>query len=227
MEGSDGTGAGEVDLSTAVRLTCEVVTSRMRTAHQIIFAALVPLCTACHPESTDGPPSDGLIAIGTWGGDSAGVIVNDSIAHVHIGCTYGDLTGRVTLDANGRFTRTGSFLLRAYPVAIGPTMPASFSGRVSGKTLTLTVTVNDTISNTIVVRGPVSVRLGSEPRLGPCPICRVPGDRSSARSPLGSEERLWYQRIIGLFVPRARGGDATPPTRSPPAGPPAGNTPRR
>ena len=199
----------------------------MRTVHRVLFATLVPFGAACNPEATDGPPSDGLVAVGTWGGDSAGVIVNDTVAHVHIGCTYGDLSGRVTLDANGRFTRSGSFLLRAYPVAIGPTMPASFSGRVTGKTLTLTVTVSDTVNNVTVVRGPVSVRLGTDPRLGPCPICRVPGDRASAFAPMVALRQPWYQRIIGWLAPRARDTAATLPTRSPPAAPLAGNTPRQ
>ena len=139
------------------------------------------LAGGCYAESSNGPPADGRLAIGTWGGDSTGVIVTDSVTHVHIGCTFGDIPGRVALDQDGRFTVSGSYLLRAYPIAIGPTMPAQFSGRVSGSTLTVSVTVYDTVGNTVVVRGPGSVRFGTEPRLGPCPICRVPGDRSSAR----------------------------------------------
>lgn len=130
-----------------------------------------------------------MLTIGTWGGDSAGVIVTDTLTHVHIGCTYGDLRGRVVLDADGRFTRAGSFLLRAYPVAIGPTMPAQFTGRVSGSTLTITVTVSDTISRTVVVRGPAVVRLGVEPKMSNCPICRTPGERRGR-----AESR--YERMV-------------------------------
>ena len=50
----------------------------------------------------------------------------------------------------------------------------------------LMATVNDTIAHQTVVRGPVSVRLGVEPRLVPCPICRRPvltGATARARSP--------------------------------------------
>jgi hypothetical protein len=38
----------------------------------------------------------------------------------------------------------------------------------------MTVTVADTVEHRTVVRGPVVVRLGDAPRLGPCPICRRP-----------------------------------------------------
>ncbi len=151
----------------------------MRSASLTTIGIALLCVSGCHGDIATGPPADGKLAVGTWGGDSAGVIVTDTLSHVHIGCTYGDM-GHVTLDADGRFTVSGSYLLRAYPIAIGPTMPAQFVGRVSGSTLTLTVTVNDTIARTIVVRGPVSVRLGTEPVMQNCPICRIPGDRSSA-----------------------------------------------
>jgi hypothetical protein len=140
---------------------------------------MLVVAAGCRGDISGGPPADGRLAIGTWGGDSAGVIVNDTIAHVHIGCTYGDIPGRVQLDPDGRFTAVGSFLLRAYPIAIGPTMPAQFEGRVSGANLTITVTVMDTIAKTTIVRGPATVRFGVEPRLQNCPICRVPGVRAS------------------------------------------------
>jgi hypothetical protein len=88
------------------------------------------------------------------------VIVADTTAHVHIGCTFGDFPLPVTLDSGGRFEAAGSYLLRAYPVAVGPTLPARFTGALAGVTLTLSVAVD--------------VTYGKEPRLGPCPICRKP-----------------------------------------------------
>ena len=68
-------------------------------------------------------------------------------------------------------------MLRAYPVAVGPSVPAQFTGHVTGKTLTLSVMVNDTVQKATVSMGPVSMVLGVEPKMGPCPICRVPGER--------------------------------------------------
>lgn len=53
-------------------------------------------------------------------------------------------------------------------------MPARFVGRVIGDRVTITVTVDDTVEHRTVVRGPIDVRLGADPRLGPCPICRRP-----------------------------------------------------
>lgn len=144
-----------------------------------VRTVMLVVAVGCRGDVSNGPPSDGRVATGTWGGDSAGVLVNDTIAHVHIGCTYGDIPGRVPLDPDGRFTAVGSFLLRAYPIAIGPTMPAQFVGRVSGAKLTITVTVTDTIAKTTVVRGPVTVTYKIEPRMQNCPICRVPGVRAA------------------------------------------------
>ena len=171
----------------------------MRQPRTLVCAMVLLPMLACGTNTPGAPPEDGLLAIGTWGGAEAGVIVTDTIAHVHIGCTYGDLPGRVTLDADGRFSLAGSFLLRAYPVAIGPTMPAQFTGRVAGETLTITVTVRDTIAKTDVVRGPVSVRLGTVPTMANCPICSTPGDRSSPRVLPGADTKRarWYDRLIG------------------------------
>ena len=120
------------------------------------------------------PPSDGILAVGTWGGDNAGVVVTDSAVHVHVGCTFGDMPGNVQLDANGRFTVDGSYVLRAYPVQIGPSVPAQFSGRVAGGTLTLAIAVNDTVERKVVALGPITVVYGRDPEMGPCPICRAP-----------------------------------------------------
>jgi hypothetical protein len=137
---------------------------------------------ACEASPVDRVTDGTTLAVGTWGGDGAGVIATDTVTHVHIGCTYGDIPGRLRLDANGQFNQAGSFLLRAYPVAIGPTMPAQFTGSVSGGTLTIRVSVSDTVAKTTVVRGPVTIRLGVTPTMANCPICHTPGDRATARA---------------------------------------------
>jgi hypothetical protein len=144
--------------------------SRVRSA--TLIAAVLSL-SACNAGRPSIPASDTELATGTWGGDNAGVIVLDSVSHVHVGCTYGDIKGRVRLDAAHRFAVAGSYLLRAYPIATGPSMPAEFAGAVDGTRLTLTVTVTDTIEHKVVVLGPVTVRLGENARMGPCPICQV------------------------------------------------------
>lgn len=139
-----------------------------------LLLALLLSAPGCDDTPTDSFP--GELAAGTWGGDDAGVIVNATTTHVHVGCTKGDFPPGIELDAEGRFSVSGDYLVRAYPVATGPTMPARFAGVVRGRELTMTVAVNDTIEKQLVVFGPVTVTLGSDPRMGPCPICENPGE---------------------------------------------------
>ena len=114
--------------------------------------------------------------VGTWGGDNAGLIVNDTDVHVHIGCTLGDAVGPIHPDADGRFEATGTYNVDAYPVNRGIDHPARFTGQITGQLMTLTVSLTDTAR----VLGPVSLIYGKEPKMGPCPICRVPrGIRTS------------------------------------------------
>ncbi len=141
----------------------------MRLTVSILLVLLLASCSS----SPTGPAS-GDLALGTWGGDGAGVIVTDSVVHVHVGCTFGDMPPGVALDAEGRFTVDGSYVLHAYPVVVGPRLPAQFSGQVLGRRLTLAVAVNDTTTGEVIALGPVTVTLGDEPRMGPCPICAVP-----------------------------------------------------
>ena len=140
--------------------------------------AAVALGAVCQSNPMVGPPAGPFLAVGTWGGANAGAIVTDSQTHVHIGCTFGDISGSVPLSSDGSFSVAGSYILRAYPITVGPSLPAQFSGRVQQRvgirTLTLTVVVSDTVAKKTQTLGPVDVTLGKEPAMGPCPICRVP-----------------------------------------------------
>lgn len=162
----------------------------------VAFAAVAGACSA---DESLGISPDGQLALGTWGGDSAGVIVSDSSTHAHIGCTYGDLGTRLAVDADGRFTATGTYLLRAYPVAVGPLLPAVFSGRVQGTSLTITVVVNDTVEKKSVSLGPVTVRLNRPPALRNCPICSIPG-RGGAMSARYRTDMLGAFRRMIVFL---------------------------
>ena len=135
------------------------------------ITAIVILGCASNPTL---PPYDGSLPLGTWGSDSAGLIVGDTAMHIHIKCTFGDVSGRVPLATDGSFDVAGTYMLRAYPIAVGPAVPARFAGRVRGAEVTVTVTVNDTVEHKIVVLGPVSAKYGTDPKLWPCPICRRP-----------------------------------------------------
>jgi hypothetical protein len=164
-------------------------------ARLLLFAAL--LAASCGGSDLL-PPSDGNLALGTWGGNDAGVIVTDSAAHVHVGCTYGDMPGTIPLDANGHFVVEGSYVLRAYPIQVGPSLPAQFSGTVRGRVLTLVIAVNDTIEKRPVALGPISVVYDREPSMGPCPICRAPR-RWMSRAVL--EEGFWPTAIPSSAFP--------------------------
>jgi len=129
------------------------------------------------PCDTPTGAKDRVLA-GTWGGDNAGVIVTDTSAHVHIGCTVGDVHQPLETDPEGRFDVPGLYNITAYPVYRGPDHPARFAGRIDGKVMTLTVQLTDTA----VVLGPVQLTYGKEPRMGPCPICRVPARHTTEGS---------------------------------------------
>ena len=148
-----------------------------RTGSTAVLALVVGVTVAvaaCGGRSVTA--STHVLSIGTWGGENAGAIVDDTIVHVHIGCTLGNFTPPSVIDGEGRFSVDGSYTLRAFPVAVGPPVPAVFTGVVNGSELTLSVAVNDTVEKKLVPLGPVTVVLGREPRMQVCPICRKPGE---------------------------------------------------
>ena len=146
--------------------------------NRIVLAGLtLVLLRDC--EVVAGPGPAGGVVKGTWGGENAGLIADDSSAHVHIACTFGNVPGAIVLDAAGRFDVPGEYVLRAYPVYVGPSLPARFQGSVLGSVMTLRVTVSDTTADTTAHLGPVRLIYGQEPRMQACPICRSPRGRSS------------------------------------------------
>ena len=133
----------------------------------IAVAATAALLGPCDPTGVK-PPKD---LAGTWGGENAALIADDTSAHVHIGCTYGNVHLQIIPDSDGRFDVPGEQNITAHPVDRGILHPARFSGRVIGGIMTLTVRLTDTT----VTLGPVKLAFGQEPRMGPCPICRRTG----------------------------------------------------
>jgi hypothetical protein len=138
-----------------------------------VAALTLVLLAGCRIEIGGGEGAGEVLRAGTWGGEGAAVVVGDTSVHVHVGCTTGDLPAPVRLSRDGRFDVAGRYQPRAFPVAVGPHVPARFAGAVDGTTLTLTVTVDDTVEKRLRLYGPVTVRLDDVPRLGPCPICRA------------------------------------------------------
>ena len=69
----------------------------------------------------------------------------------------GTSSAPIHVDDEGRFSVSGSYMLRAYPIPIGPTVPAQMAGEVRGRTLTFSIAVNDTVTKELVVLGPSTV----------------------------------------------------------------------
>jgi hypothetical protein len=145
-----------------------------RTSISLLLAVTAAVATLACAAALPVVPADHRLPLGTFGGDSGGMIVGDTAMHLHVACTFGDVSGRVTVDASGRFDVAGSYMLRAYPITVGPSVPARFTGQIDGDRITVTATVDDTVEHRTVVRGPVTLTLGVDPKLGPCPICRRP-----------------------------------------------------
>jgi len=129
------------------------------------FAVLLLVIGPCDLTKPVRPPKD---INGIWGGENAGLIADDTSAHVHIGCTYGNIHQQIIPDPSGRFDLPGEHNITAHPIDRGILHPARFTGRVIGGIMTLTITLTDTT----VTLGPVQLSYGKEPHMGPCPICR-------------------------------------------------------
>src|SRR2546429_7725311 len=117
------------------------------------FAALLGPCDLMNSSQPPGP------VFGTWGGNNAGLMADDTSAHVHIGCTYGNVHQQIVPDADGKFDVAGEHNITAHPVDAGVFHPARFSGVIAaGRIMTLTVTLTDTA----VTLGPVTLAYGKE-----------------------------------------------------------------
>src|SRR3989442_659324 len=101
----------------------------MITKAALAFTAAAALLGPCDPSSPVRPPKG---VIGLWGGENAALIADDTSAHVHIGCTYGNIHQLLVPDAEGRFVVPGEHNITAHPVDRGVFHPAQFSGRVVG-----------------------------------------------------------------------------------------------
>ena len=124
------------------------------------FAALAG-CTA-------SPFPPGAMVGGTWGGDAAVLMADDSSAHFHIGCTYGNVHQPIVLDLNSRFDMAGEHNITAYPIDLGIFHPARLTGSIDGRTMTLRVTLTDTA----VTLGPAVLKFNEEPMYTyPCSRC--------------------------------------------------------
>src|SRR5438552_15418332 len=132
----------------------------MLTKAALTLAAAAAVLGPCDPTGVK-PPKD---LSGMWGGENAALIADDTSAHVHIGCTYGNVHQQIIPDAEGRFDVPGEHNITAHPVDRGILHPAPFLGRVSGGRMVLTVTLTDTT----LTLGPAQLPYCTAPWRGPC-----------------------------------------------------------
>jgi len=99
-------------------------------------------CGSSHPKATLQKQQ---VATGRWGGQNVQLEVTQVGAQIRFSCATGKIEQSLTLDAEGRFSVNGTFVAEA----MGPTRednppksrPATYSGAVRDKSMTLSVTV--------------------------------------------------------------------------------------
>jgi hypothetical protein len=130
-----------------------------------VLAAAMALAAACGR----GHELPSVLPQGTWGGRDAGLVVTAQGVHVHLGCTIGDIAGRVAIGPGGSFEASGQHNVDAFPVDLGILHPARYSGRLHGDDR---LTIEAVLLDTGRRLGPLEAFLGREPQLE-CPICAV------------------------------------------------------
>jgi hypothetical protein len=105
---------------------------------------------------------------GIWGGDHIRLDVHENGGDVEFDCARGEVTGPLELNKKRRFDRPGTFVRTGPgPIRIGRSpgaRPARYEGRISGKNMTVTVTLTET-SQPI---GTFTLTRGSKGRLWKC-----------------------------------------------------------
>lgn len=92
--------------------------------------------------SCSAPPITDLR--GTWGGEHVSLTITDVGSSLEFDCASGAIPGPFTVDAQGRFSLSGTYTPGTggpEPIDPPPAQDATYSGRVSGQDMTLTVDV--------------------------------------------------------------------------------------
>jgi hypothetical protein len=108
------------------------------------------------------------LAPGVWGGDHVRFEVTDAGASIEHDCAHAEIAQPITLDGEGNFDAKAEYVVeRGGPIrrdAPPATRPARYAGRVSGDTLTVTVTLTDTNEDA----GTYKLTRGSQGRVMKC-----------------------------------------------------------
>jgi hypothetical protein len=108
------------------------------------------------------------VSIGKWGGNHIGMDVTSGGAQLDFDCAHATITQPIQLDGNGNFDAPGLYAQEhGGPVRMGEDQdgkPARFKGRVTGKTLTLTITLDGSAESI----GSYTLELGKFSRIRKC-----------------------------------------------------------
>lgn len=132
-----------------------------------VFLILTLALTACADAPTVTPSSTSVL-IGTWGGDHAGLVATSAGGTMEYDCAVGRITGPLLPASDGRFAASGTHTPgHGGPVRVDEVVsnrPASYSGRVDGDLMTLSVVMTD--SNVVV--GIFQLTRGRSPNVVKC-----------------------------------------------------------
>jgi len=122
----------------------------------LAFVTIASTLALCASGSAGGKS----VPAGSWGANGIAMEVTESGARIEYDCARGTIDGPLVLDADGRFDVRGRhFREHGGPVREGEDssgQPVRYTGRVTGDTMTLTVTPEGTdtaISSHTLVRG--------------------------------------------------------------------------
>jgi hypothetical protein len=129
----------------------------------IVLALAVAAAMAAEPPQPPAP-----VAPGSWGGAHAQIEVKDEETRIELDCAHGVIPGGLAVGKNGAVDTLGALVQhgsRAETDA-GLGEPARFRGTLTGKTLTLTVTLVGPSQDL----GPFKLIRGRPGRLATCPV---------------------------------------------------------
>ncbi|SRR6266487_4218819 len=98
--------------------------------------------------ATSSRPEVMQIEKGTWGGQHIGLEITDSGATIEFDCAHGTVDQRIEGDSNGVLDLRGTYVRESPgPARQGDredSHPARYTGRVEGKSMTITIRLTDT-----------------------------------------------------------------------------------
>lgn len=134
--------------------------------HSLVPWLIVPMLFSASCADSSSPPSP--LLVGSWGGEHAGLLVTPDGGALEYDCASGRITEPLRRGRGGILVAEGTHTsAHGGPVRVDespPRRPASYTGRLEGNTLTLTVVMTD--SNTTV--GTFQLTRGRPPHVVKC-----------------------------------------------------------